>query len=116
MSLRRSCPQVLELAQQLAPTAAQLLGRSKLRLYQDCTFVKNAGGCRVNLHTRNASVAAQDSPAWPHGALPGCYASSQHDGISTRLASCCGVQSCIAYTVELQKAASLPSGRLGGCL
>ena len=43
LSLRRSCTQVLELAQQLAPTAAQLLGAPKLRLYQDCTFLKNAG-------------------------------------------------------------------------
>ena len=34
---------MLELAQQLAPTAAQLLGAPKLRLYQDCTFLKNAG-------------------------------------------------------------------------
>ena len=44
LSLRRSCPQVLELAQQLAPMAAQLLGTPKLRLYQDCLFLKNAGG------------------------------------------------------------------------
>ena len=46
---RRSCQAVHELATTLAPTASELLGCQRLRLYQDCVFLKRPGDGALQL-------------------------------------------------------------------
>ncbi|KAF6256823.1 hypothetical protein COO60DRAFT_1640423 [Scenedesmus sp. NREL 46B-D3] len=52
-NLHRTQPMIAELvrSQQLAATAAQLLGVKRLRLYQDCVFLKEPGFAETNWHS-----------------------------------------------------------------